>query len=341
MRRRPALFLVLVFVLAALGSPAAGQKYTFVVMGDGRAGLPERPRLDADGINEAILKELVAETVKLQPKFVLYTGDLVYGYTSREAFRTQLVAWLKLMKPVYDAKIRVYPVRGNHDASSVGADEVWRELFGTEGPTSPWALPSNGPPGETGMTYWVKEENALIVGVDEAGTHPHKVRLDWLRGVLEKNDQPLVLIEGHEMAFRSGHHRDSLESDPAARDAFIEALGRAGATMYFAGHDHFYDHQIARSPKDADGRSFEVHQFVAGTAGAPFYQGQDFGGDHGAWTVVHGKHIEMVYGYMLGVVDGSDVSLHFMGRVAPGVYEPLDSVEVKAARPAAAAAPSK
>jgi hypothetical protein len=318
-------FVVPFAVVLALGLAivAGAQQYSFVVTGDGRSARSPRPGMDENGTNATVLRELVREILRIQPKFVLFNGDLVHGYTGKQEFRSQLEAWLAIMKPVYDAGIHVYPLRGNHDTSSAGADEVWNEVF-----SRCYALPGNGPEGEKNMTFAAREENALVIGLDQDEWHEHAVDVGWLRKQLEENTQPVVLVMGHEMAFRSGSHTDNLDNNASLRDAFVKALLGAGAQVYFAGHDHFYDHLEITDPAYP---GVTLHQVVVGTAGAPFYEGQDYAGNNSGWTVKPVKHIEQTYGYVLGEVDGLHVSLSFMGRVAPGVYKAQDTFSYTAA----------
>jgi hypothetical protein len=332
MRRIFAFVVTVVLVFSAAAAHA--QRYTFVVTGDGRSDEPVRPGMDADGFNAKVLHELVAEVLRIKPRFLLFTGDLVRGFTTETDFRSQLTGWLEVMKPVYAAGIHVYPVRGNHDVSSVGAEKVWNEVF-----SGPYALPANGPEGEKNVTFSAVEENSLVVGVDQYGAHENTLDLAWLRAQLERNALPIVLVEGHEMAFRAGRHADNLDNHPELRDEFIEALGKSGARVYFAGHDHVYDHQRITDPEHRPGVT--IDQFVVGTAGAPFYQGEDFAGANGTWTIKHIKHIELRYGYVLGEVDGTRVSLFFMARLAPGIYEPMDTFSYRAAAPTPAHAAAR
>ena len=325
---------VVAFLLAlGLAVAAGAQEYSFVVTGDGRSASPPRQGMDENGINVTVLKELVKEILRVHPKFVLFNGDLVRGYTNRREFRGQLEAWLAIMKPVYEAGIHVYPVRGNHDSSSGAAEAVWDEVF-----SGPYALPANGPAGEKDVTFAAAEENALVIGVDQDGWHEHAANLGWLRTQLNENTRPLVFVIGHEMAFRSGGHTDNLDNNVSLRDAFVRLLMAAGARVYFAGHDHFYDHLRITDPEHTGNT---LDQFVVGTAGAPFYHGQDYAGRNEGWTVTRVKHIEGTYGYLLGKVDGLHVSLSFMGRTAPGVYGEQDTFSYTAAphqaEPAAAA----
>lgn len=340
MRRPVAFLLFFALALPLAGVPATtarAQRYRFIVTGDGRSALHDaRPDSDSNGVDTTAMKALVREMLRTRPRFVLFNGDLVYGYTSEDSFRTQLIGWRELMRPVYQAGIHVYLIRGNHDASSVNADQVWDEVF-----TGPYVQPSNGPEGEKDMTFAAREENALIVGLDQWNGHEHAVNEKWLDQQLARNTLPVVLVMGHEMAFRAGVHTDNLAEHRRRRDRFIEALFKAGARVYFAGHDHFYDHAEITDPKCHPG--LDIHQFVVGTAGAPFYHGADYGENDGSWTVIHKPewHIERAIGYMLGEVDSLDVKLTFFGRTAAdSTFRPMDSFAYRAAR-AEAPTPSR
>jgi len=274
--------------------------------------------MDENGINKLILSEEVAATIKEKAKFILYNGDLVLGYTTEDGFRSQLQDWIKIMQPLYDAGIHVYPVRGNHDAFSKGAVKVWNEIF-----SGPYALPQNGPAGERNMTFAARESNALILGVDQFGTHEHAVNQAWVNRLIAANKLPLIFVLGHEMAFKAGHHDDNLDNNVAARDTFILSLANAGCRVYFAGHDHFYDHMEIKDPVNHPG--FDLHQLVVGTAGAPFYKGDAYDGHNGSWQLTHVTHIEDTFGYVLVEVNGRKVTLTWKGRVSPGVYKAGES----------------
>ena len=69
----------------------------------------------------------------------------------------------------------------------------------------------------------------------------------------------------------------------------------------------------------------EMHQFVAGTAGAPFYKQGEYAGNNTGWKLQRVKHIDKTYGYMLVEVDGNTATVTFKGRIAPGKYEAMDS----------------
>ena len=311
--------------LAAIIAPCAlAQHYSFIVTGDCRsAGLPGRKGFDENGVNKTILKEQVNEIIRRKVRFVMVTGDLVLGYTTEEGFRSQLEGWMSLFRPVYNAGIHVYSVRGNHDAYSKNAMKVWNEIF-----KGRYANPLNGPTGEENCTFAAHEENALILGLDDWAPHEHSVNEGWLDRQLAANRAPHVFAMGHEMAFKDGHHDDNLDNNEYARDAFVLSLNKGGAKVYFAGHDHFYDHMLISDPKDHPG--VELDQLVVGTAGAPFYHGSDYNGHNGDWKLTPVKHIEDTYGYELVEINGLKVTMHFMARKSPGHYEPVDTFEYTA-----------
>ncbi len=116
-------------------------------------------------LNERVLTMIAADVVQERPDFVLVAGDLVSGWLHHGGadYPTQFAAWKEVMKPVYEAGIRVYPVRGNHEDGPerfalppLPADleppadtpAVLREAF-RQAFDQPY-IPQNGPPGEEG-----------------------------------------------------------------------------------------------------------------------------------------------------------------------------------------------
>ncbi|HEY3780583.1 MAG TPA: metallophosphoesterase [Fimbriimonadaceae bacterium] len=315
MRARTLLALSLV-VASAL---CAAQNYKFIITGDGRSnGIPGRAGYDENGVNKTIMQELVQQTLQSKAKFILFSGDLVLGYTTADVFKSQLQTWQKIVDPLYDAGVHVYVIRGNHDAYSKDDASVWDSIFHDR-----YAMPGNGPEGEKDATWSAVEGNSLLIGVDEWGKHEHAVNQAWLDEQLAKNHQPHIFVMGHEMAFKAGHHDDNLDNKPEARDAFVKSLMNAGCTTYICGHDHFYDHMLITDPNTGQ----TLHQVLVGTAGAPFYHGDKYDGHNGDWKLTQVKHIEQTYGYTLVEIKGLHVKMTFLGRTAPGVYTPMETIE--------------
>ena len=287
-------------------SAGSAEPWRFLVFGDtrgdGSAGNPY--------YNTLILPELAAETAQLslKPTFVLVAGDLVNS-GSQPAFS----AWRSAMSPVYDAGIGVYPIMGNHDTPDVAA---FINTFGA-------SLPNNGPTGELGRTYSFTANNALVLGLDTYVT-PNSLNLPWVEQQLA--DRPgnvqHVFTFGHEPAFKVTH-LDCLDNNPATRDAFWLDLVAADGRTYFAGHDHFFDE--ARID-DGDGNpANDAYQVIVGTGGAPLYVDGAYDGNNGPFTPVRIDH-EAAYGYLMVDVDGPNVSMTWMQRVAAGSYEAAQSL---------------
>jgi UDP-2,3-diacylglucosamine pyrophosphatase LpxH len=302
--------------LLALVGGACADSWKFIVTGDGRSG-KNRPE-DHNGVNTVIMTELAKAMIAENPKFVLFSGDLVAGPKTDAEMESQLATWLETMKPVYDAGIKVYNIRGNHEMHVPHPEAVWRKMF-----VGPYAMPENGPKGEEGMSFTVSYQNVLVIGLDEFQTKELHVNQAWLSDVLKNKKEQHVFVYSHKMAFRSGNHDDGLEIDPPSRDALIKSLIAAGARTVFFGHDHLYDHRAVTAPGDPPSKT--LHQFVIGTAGAPLVHGTDDPGNNSDWKVDKIKHIEDKYGYAVVEIDGPKVTITFKARSAPGVYEPADT----------------
>src|SRR5215469_4171176 len=121
------LLLVTIFLIGpfSLGQP---KPLCIVAAGDGRADFPWSPDKragDKNGINEEVLNDLVKAISKddAEPKLMLWTGDIknVNAWDGskpedkRNSLETGLNRWRQIMKPLYDNKITILPVRGNHE----------------------------------------------------------------------------------------------------------------------------------------------------------------------------------------------------------------------------------
>ncbi len=284
--------------------------------GDGRSG-SHRPE-DHNGVNTVIMTELAQAIVAEKPKLLLFSGDLIAGPKTDDEMESQLHTWLDVMKPVYDAGIQVYNIRGNHEMHVPDPEAVWRKVF-----VGKYAMPNNGPKGEEGMSFTVSYKNVLIVGLDEFMTKDIHINQAWLNDVLKNKKEQHLFVFSHKMAFRSGNHDDGLEVNLPARDALIKSLIAAGGCTAFFGHDHLYDHKAFTAPGDSPDKT--LHQFVIGTAGAPLVHGTDDPGNNGDWKVEKISHIEDHYGYAVVEIDGPKVTITFKSRQSPGVFAAADT----------------
>ncbi len=290
------LCLLVVMAVAVSASRGFGEEtWRFVVTGDSRgSGLVQ--------VNSNALREVAVAMAADRPDLVLFPGDLVNGYPTADA--SAFLEWKAAMAPLYDAGVKVYPVRGNHDLG-----DGWATVIAPD-------LPTNGPLGELGVTYAVTNRNALFLGLDQY-TPVHQVNQPWIDAQLASNTLPHVFTFGHDPAFKV-YHWDCLDDYPAQRDAFWRSMRDGGSRVYFCGHDHFFDH--ARLD-DGDGNpANDLHQYIVGTAGAPSYSLSPYNGANGEWTPVR-HYFEVNYGYCLVTIDGTRVTLQWKRRAAPGVYE--------------------
>ncbi len=277
-----------------------------MVTGDSRGSFEQ--------INTEILSEIAAEAVRVQPDFVLFTGDMAYS-----GGIVPFTQWKNIMTDVYDAGIAVYPIIGNHEAND---PEAFEAVFGGD-------IPRNGPVEQLGRTYFVAHKNALVLGLDQF-TAAGVLDQAWIDSVLATNKAPHVFAMGHMPAFKVLHY-DCLDDYAEERDAFWTSLKRSGCRAYFAGHDHFYDHMRVGDGDENPGN--DVHQLIVGTAGAPLYPDAEYDGENGAWNPTR-VYYDQNFGYALVEVDGPNVTLTWNYRTAPGVYESTDSWSYAAIAPA-------
>lgn len=273
--------------------------WKFIVIGDSRGASESEP------INTNIMSELVQEILRNSPDFVLVSGDLVYSGNL-----TDFQAWHDALSEVYAAGIAVYPVMGNHDDPD---PDGFIEVFGED-------IPDNGPPLELNRTYFIAHSNALVLALDFYAT-PDVVNMDWVRSVLATNTLPHVFAMGHMPAFKVAHY-DCLDNYLPLRDDLWNSLKSAGGRIYFAGHDHFYDHMRV-DDGDSD-ESNDLHQIIVGTAGAPLYGDTPYNGANTSWMPTRILH-EANFGYVLVEVNGTDATLTWNHRAGVELYLPKDS----------------
>jgi hypothetical protein len=307
--------------LAGLAPAAhAGQSapWKFAVLCDTRGDSnPANPY--KSGLNDAVVSAAAQDIVREGAELVLVPGDLVNGHSYiLTPFADQFAAWRKAMAPVYEAGIKVYPIRGNHEDGPFPKHKRYPWPPSADNPPvlrndelraaflaafdDPW-IPVNGPAGEQRLTYSFSHKNAFFVGLDHF-VNPIKVNQPWLDGQLAANKLPHVFVYGHDPAFRVSH-TDSLASYPAERDAFWDSLGRAGARIYFCGHDHLYNRAHVN---DRAGNT--IYQVLTGAGGAPFTKWHPQEYAEGP-KVVNDYHDQTHYGYILVTVDGPKVTMEW------------------------------
>jgi len=315
------LILVTQTMTRTVGGAAKEAPWKFAVLCDTRSNPCVDPGGGAQGVNMTALGKIASAVAAEQVEIVLVPGDVALGngYACKpptpvpNAPESQYQLWRKVMGPVYDSGAKVLPVRGNHemDRDAVMSDwsscrkripienrllDAYRKVF-----NDPY-IPKNGPENQKGLTYALAHKNALFVGFDQI-TDQFQVNQKWFEQILAKDKREHLFVFGHYPAF-AVKHKDCLACYGPARDRFWNAIGGAGGSMYFCGHDHMYDRAVI-----ADSKGHQIQQVLVGNGGAPF---SHFYGPYADKRVGGAEHLENVYGYVVVTVDGDTVSAKLM-----------------------------
>lgn len=184
---------------------AAGQPFTFVVLGD-RTG-SARP---------AVFKQILAEIVLLNPDFIVCTGDLIQGYADPAATHAQ---WDTVLGQIRRTGVPYHVAPGNHDIADAASESVFSRRVGRP-------------------FHSLKHGNSTLLFVDNsrwrvAESLP-KSQLRWLDRELagsRKSRHTFVLMH-------RPYWRDALDKE---RPELLHSKFKAAGIDYvFTGHDHFY-----------------------------------------------------------------------------------------------------
>lgn len=269
----------------------------------GKAGADLRP------VNVRICGEIAKAVAQEKVDLVIITGDLV-DCGNDASYKL----WRETMSPIYEAGIPVYPVRGNHDAH--GGVNPWKNAFGA-------VIPSNGPAGEVGFTYFVTNKNAIFIGLDAYADTNRLERIDqaWLDNIVDKKTSQHMFVYAHEPAFKILQF-DCLGAYPEDRNKLWETMKRGDARIYFHGHDHCFDH--ARID-DGDGNpDNDIHQFLTGPSGGILAHGGNYDGQNAPYTPKQIAHEEQ-YGYTVCEIKGPEAKVIWKLRVNSNVFEQAET----------------
>ena len=262
----------------------ASTAWRFAFVGDTHAPLSTIPAEIADAV--------VADGVKL----LIVAGDLIEVGTggSTNMMANRLAIWSNAFAAVTAAGIPVYVLRGNHENDVTNNLEVWNGFF---------AMPGNGPAGESNLTYSLVHSNALFLGLDQY-VNLHRVNQPWLERQLAANTRPHVFAFGHEPAFKA-FHTDGLDDYPAERNAFWSSLAGAGARVYLCGHDHFFN--VARLDNGDGNAGNDLYQFIVGTGGSTNCPpaAYNYNGTNAPYSPVNVANLTETYGYLLVEISGT------------------------------------
>ncbi len=246
-----------------------------------------------------ISAEIAGAVLNDDIKLIIVAGDLVESgpATPTNTLHSRLTTWRDAFAPVYASGIGVYVVRGNHEDDAPDNLAIWNSVF-----SGAYAMPGNGPVGESNLTCSFTHSNAFFIGLDDY-TNIHRVNQPWLNQQLASNTRPHVFVFGHEPAFKA-FHTDGLDDYPEERNAFWSSLTAAGARVYLCGHDHFFN--VARID-DGDGNATnDLYQFIVGTGGTTNWPPQryNYNGTNAPYTLVNLASVTNTYGYLLVEISG-------------------------------------
>ena len=129
--------------------------------------------------------------------------------------------------------IPVWHATSNHTTYNEMSEAMFRDVLN---------MPRNGPPGQEGLSYWVRRGDLLVIfvhtGWSGLGGEGH-VETEWLQGVLTQHaDARHKLVVGHHPVYPingfSGSYQREIGPEHAA--TFWAILVDAGVLAYICGH---------------------------------------------------------------------------------------------------------
>jgi hypothetical protein len=277
--KRGALLALVLWLIAVLAAPAAGEAFRFAVMGDSRGDVHQKEK---GPINETELSYLIKEIIDLNPKplFVVFGGDLAL-----RASVNDWKSWKRIMQPLANAGIGLYLVKGNHELydAKVKCRLDNQTAYQAFVAANYAYIPSNGPPGYDRLAYSFEHDNSLFIVLDSFYMYPDSIvdadvyggitwqQLAWLDESLATTPKTHRFVFSHMPAYP----RDATKPDGSLKkydrslyDLWKILVARR-ITYFFGAHEHLYDNWYITNQVDKDWTR-GIRQFIAGCAGAPF-----------------------------------------------------------------------
>lgn len=233
--------------LAALEKLPA--KFSFVVLGDNRAG---------DPACDAVYQKLIAAAGERNPDVVMSTGDQIDKPGNTEH-------WARFREMSKAVTAPYFLTAGNHDIHPAvpGSERTYKAQA---------EMPGNG------LYYSFVAGNALFAVLDSCYPGEDKKitgeQLRWLEGLLAGSKQQHRFVFVHHPLYpekgNGRHHGNSLDRYPDDRDRLHALFRKHRVTMVFAGHEHLYRRRTV------DG----IPYVITGGGGAPLYADERDGGFH-------------------------------------------------------------
>lgn len=219
--------------------PRDGVGHQFVCYADCCSGVPGAP-------HEATFAAVNAVVARLQPQpeFICFPGDELRGLTADDDdLRRQWRYWFEHEMAWLDRDaIPLYHTTGNHTIYNTASEIVFREVLAH--------LPRNGPPGQEGLSYFVRRNDLLLVFVNTLWSGlggEGRVETTWLDQTLADHaDARYKLVLGHHPVHPvngfSGPYQRELAPDNGR--AFWQVLVRHSVLAYLCSHILAFDVQV-------------------------------------------------------------------------------------------------
>lgn len=216
-----------------------GDGHSFVIYGDSCSGIP-------GGRHESTFASVNAVVSRFSPRadFIIFPGDEIAGLTASESeLKAQWRYWLDVeMAWLNQQATPLFQTTSNHTTYDAMSERVFVEMLPH--------LPRNGPPGQEGLSYFVRRDDLLLVFVNTAwsglGGEGH-VETEWLNATLHRHrDARYKFVVGHHPVFPVNGFAGAYQREigPEHAGEFWQILVKNDVFAYLCSHILAFDVQV-------------------------------------------------------------------------------------------------
>lgn len=203
---------------------AQSEPFYFIQFTDPQFGMLDK---NQSFVKETRIMEQVVDAVnKLDPKFIVVTGDMVNDGKDKSQIKE-----FKRICGLIKKSIPVYVVPGNHDLGQDATDESINDYI-TEYGYDCFSF-------EVNNSRFIGLNMPIISSNREERERSQKI---WLEKTLENSQKNnhRILFGHHPFFVKEPNEADKYENIPSAkRQAYLDLMGRYRVSDMFAGHLHF------------------------------------------------------------------------------------------------------
>lgn len=339
--------------LPSEAATADSTSFSFIVYGDTRG---RRDGQDVQYEHSLVVDDMLraVNARRNRPdavRFVLQTGDAVVNGRDSTQWNESFVEVINRLTD--GAGLPYFLAPGNHDVTGsrdLGSPQRQLGLANFMQATSRLR--------ERGDSHWLEGYptfafgygNTFVLGLD-SNIADDSVQLTWLKAKLEgidRNRYRHIVAFFHNPPLSSGPHGGTTVEPATAivREQWLPLFRRAGVTLVFTGHEHFFEHWTELYLDGSRNRR-RMDQFVTGGGGAPLYRFQGLPDTRAylAAGAADSVRLEQVvrpgvepgdnpYHYMIVTVAGEDVSVEVRAVDWGAPFQPYRSSGIRLERPA-------